>query len=385
MKHPEDPVEVLNPASIFHANDLLVWKHLIPDTKIAFLPDRTCFPKPVVHDDLVVVCTFSPGIVEAVDKVTGQYRWRHSLSDLATTVVSAASFLFVGDFRSVQSLSTETGQSLWKYKPFEGDGETIYSQPMYAGNSVYIGDRGGMLACLWAETGERKWRVQTSRSRYSQVNATALAFDNLIITATNASLVLACDQATGQEVWRQRLRHGSAAQVQLFEGMVLIHTSTVLYGLSPKTGEIIRVWRWRGQKIKSVASAGSTLCAVISNEPHRDEKIPANPRSELLGIDIKGVKWRLPYPRCSGVELRWDPATRLLYEAMFCGLGIVDPETGKRLGVVTGFSTGIHRDTGRPDDYVGLPSIDADKLYVLHESGTIWALRHPIIAASLNP
>jgi len=377
MKHPDDPIEILHPASVYHANDLLVWNHPIPGCEFSFGINLTSFPNPVVHDDMVVACTFSPGFVEAVDKATGEYRWRHSLLHLGTTPISAAGFLFVGDSRSVESLSTETGLSLWKYKPFHGDGETIIPLPVYANNSVYIGDREGQFVCLWAETGELRWSVQTSRSSQSDVNATALAFDNLIITATNAQLVLAYDQATGQQVWRKLLIHRCLYQIQLFEGMALVRTSNVLYGLSPKTGEIVQVWRWRGKKIKSMAVAGSVLCIVISNEPRRDEKIPVNPKTELLGISLEGVQWRLPYPRSSGVELRWDPETRLLYEAMNCGLGIVDPETGKRLGVVTGFSNVISKHTGRPDDYVGLPSTDNEKLYVLHTSGTIWALRHP--------
>jgi hypothetical protein len=373
----DDPIVALNPSVIYMANDLVLWNHLVRGSETGLNPSRTCCPNPVVHDDLLVTSIFSPGLVYAVAKTTGERRWRNGLGYLGNTPITAEGFLFASTSHSLLSLSPRSGTPQWTFIPSEGNDNLFYSLPVYVNGSVYIGDRDGRFYSLSAETGKELWSVKPSRSWNSSVNATALAFEDLIITACNARLALAYDQATGQEVWCQRLPYGSIYQVQMYEGLVLIHTTKALYGLSPRTGEILKRWQWRGMKIKSVAVAGSMLCVAVSNEPGRDEKMPANPRTELVGMHLDRVEWRLQYPRSTGIELRWDPETRLLYEAMYCGLGIVDPETGERKALLTGFTTVLHTATGQPDDHVGLPSSEKDRLYVLHTSGTIWALHHP--------
>ncbi|MCW3100181.1 MAG: Protein kinase [Chthonomonadaceae bacterium] len=377
----EDPLEVLNPGNIYKANALLLWKHPVHGSESGLNSPLTCCPNPVVQDDLVVASIWSPGLVYAVDKTTGERRWRHQLGHLGATPITAEGSLFVSTSHSLRSLSPQSGKSRWRMTPPD-DEEYIYSLPVYANGSVYIGTSEGWFYSLSAETGKELWAVKPSRSWNASVNATALAFEDLIITACNARLAVAYDQLTGQEVWRQRLPDGSIYQVQWYDGMVLVRTRKGLYGLSPRTGEILQKWRWRGQKIESVAVAGSTLCVVVSNEPGRDEKMPPNPRTELLGIQRDGIHWRLPYPRKLGIDLRWDCESRLLYEATYYGLGIVDPETGTRHTLVTGFSTDVRWDTGKPDDEIGLPSIENGILYILHTSGMLWALHHPVISSS---
>ncbi len=72
--------------------------------------------------------------------------------------------------------------------------------------------------------------------------------------------------------------------------------------------------------------------------------------------------------------MRWNTGTGLLYEAMFPGLGMVDPNSGKRLALICGFDPDTYR------DQVGQPSSDTDKLYILDEKSCTWALRHPVLA-----
>lgn len=372
----DNRVEVLNPASIYPASDLLLWKHPIIGTKFCLYPPLGCSPNLVIHDDLVVASTFSPGVVCAVDKNTGERRWQHRLAELGQLPVAAGGCLLVKDSNSLLLLSTKTGRTLWT---FTYDGESAASLPVYTYRGIFIGDRDGVLHCISAKTGQEIDSIQTSRAWNAAVHATGLVWEDLLIVTTNAKLAIAYSLTTGEQAWCQRLPDRSIYQVLMYEGMVLIRTKKSLYGLSLRTGEIIQRWYWRGMKIESMSVAGSTLCVAISNEPGRDEKPPTHPRNELLGIRLDRIQWRLPYPRSSGIALRWDPETRLLYEAMYCGLGIVDPETGKRNALLTGFTSVLHWHTGQPDDEVGLPIAENDRLYVLHSSGTIWALRHPSI------
>ena len=374
----DNRLEVLNPDAIYPASDLLLWKHPIRGTKLGLYPPFGCFPNPVVHDDLVVATAFSPGVVCAVDKNTGERRWQRRLAELGRLPIVAGGCLLVKDSNSLLSLSAKTGRILWK---FTHEGESAESLPVYTYRGIFIGDRDGVLYCISAKTGQEIDSIQPSRAWNAAAHATGLVWEDLFITTTNAKLGIAYDLTTGEQVWRQRLPNRSIYQVLMYEGMVLIRTTKALYGLSPRTGEIVQRWYWRGMKIQSVAVTGSTLCVAISNEPGRDEQSPAHPRNEILGVRMDRVQWRLPYPRSSGIALRWDPETRLLYEAMYCGLGIVNPETGKRNALLTGFTSVLHWHTGQPDNEVGLPSAENDRLYVLHVSGTIWALRHPPIEA----
>ena len=369
----QDPAEILNPLQTYRADDLLVWKHPQRGVRQGIFPHDTCFPNPVLHDDLVIATTFSPGHVCAVSKQTGERRWMRRLPYYAHKPIFASGYLFCGDSRSIVSLSPRSGKKRWKFMPYAERGEWIYSLPVFSSDFVFSGDRDGMFTCLNAQSGKVIWSVETSEVQNASVNATALAFEDLIITATNAKLVLAYEQATGKEVWRQSLPDISSDQIQWYEGMALVRTHQALYGLSPQTGEIQQQWSWEGLEIQSVAVAESLLCVAVTNDVRViDREMPAHPCSELLGIRHNSVQWRLPYPQYSGIALRWDDATHLLYEAMYRGLGIVDVETGRRLALIQGFAQ------KHDMDHVGLPSTDSRHLYILTKDGAIWALRHPV-------
>lgn len=363
----KEPVEVLAPLQVYRAEDLLVWQYTLPRTEIAILPHHTCAPNAMLYGDLVITSTLAPGGVVAVCKRIGERRWLRRLATYGAKPVLAEKYMSSYVCRMLRTLKAEAVDVSPQIPPAPERREALLPEDKFSEGTIFIGDR----ACLSAASGKVQWAAP----RNSDVSGTALAFEDSIITANYGRLALAYDQESGREIWRQELPSSSIYQVQPYDGMALAQTTEALYGLCPRTGAILRTWSWEDTEIESVAIAGSVLCVVVTNERGvRDGKSPENPWTELLGIRKETVLWRLPYPRYSGVALRWDNERQLLYEAMQVGLGVVDVETGKRLAVVQGFAA-------EPElDQVGLPCTDADHLYILHTSGSLWALRHPTAA-----
>ena len=62
-----------------------------------------------------------------------------------------------------------------------------------------------------------------------------------------------------------------------------------------------------------------------------------------------------------------------MYGATSRGLGILDPATGERVAVVTGFGD----ETNVSADQVHQPWVERDRLIVLNEQGRVLALNHP--------
>ncbi len=233
----EEILRTLNPEQIFRASDLLIWKHPVRRIQCGLGPPTDYDSCPILHGDDVITWSFSPGRVYALDRDTGRRIWKHRLTQFGQVVVSDEGYLVAGNCKSLLSLNPETGATMWKFTPAVPSSERIYSVPVMADGSLFFGDRSGRFYCLSAATGIERWSVQTSRSHNADVNATALVFEDLVITANNANLVLAYDRATGREVWRRRLKQGSIFRVLLYQGMILVRSFRSLYGLSPKRPE----------------------------------------------------------------------------------------------------------------------------------------------------
>jgi hypothetical protein len=374
---PEE-AEELSADAIYTLADLLVWQHQVPDAKLALRPAMASHPNPLLLDNLVIASTFSTGQICAVDQETGEQRWHLPFPYYGHSPYAADGHLFGGTSQALLSIDPANGNIRWEFQPYQEGKERLYSSPVYAQGRVFIGDFRGMLHCLSADSGKPLWTVQTSNARNSGVNATALLYEDLVITATNARMAVAYDQATGREVWRQCLPDSSIKEVLCYGGLALIETRQGIYGLTPRTGEMVHTWEWQDYEIEAMTVAEETLCVVITNDlfgPKGEKAKSADTqKTELLGLRQDAVQWRLSYPRYAGARLRYDPLSYLVYEATLHGLGIVDPQRGTRRAVIHQFGEGEY---GSSVHHAGIPSIEIDTLYILSGCGLLAKLAHP--------
>lgn len=368
--------------------ELSEWQYQIPDCKFAaWLPELTSYPNPVLLNDLVIACiacihdfeTFDvnkskKGQIYALDRETGELRWHLPLPYFGHDLYTAEGYLFGGTSQELLSLAPATGQIRWTFAPYGRRSEYFYASPVSTQGRVYIGDYRGILHCLFADTGQTLWAVQTSNARIRDVNATALLYEDRVIAATLADLAVAYDQVSGREIWRQTLPDCSIHEVRLYEGMALVQTSRSLFGLSPQTGEVLHKWEWPERALSNVCVAEDILC-VITDELERQGKKKTrylSGRYELIGLRQDTELWRLPYPRYTAGGLRWEPSTRLLYEATSRGLGMINPAMGERVAVIEGAGN-----EEQNYDQIGLPSVEAGALYAISHSGQIARLSPP--------
>ncbi len=260
------------PVRTWHkVDDLLIWKHRIRNVQHAILAPSTTRPNPLVLDDIVVVSVFSPGMIYAIDRVSGEKCWSRHVGKLGhSSVCSAGELLYGGTSQTIFALDRFTGEIQWRYCPYGTESEYIYSSPVVSDGRLYLGDRAGRLHCLDAASGKLLWRKQTSRAENNDVNATGIVHKGLVITATNAGFAAAYECQTGERVWKQSLDGGSIHEFQSHLGGFLVNTCRSIYLLDMKDGRVRERWNWPRRKIQGFCAAGDTL--LIATE------IPWHPR-----------------------------------------------------------------------------------------------------------
>lgn len=362
---------------------LALWRHDIPGAKHAVLPPGTARPNPLALDNLVVASLFSPGMIYAVERSTGEPRWRFDTKGFGdSNVLCAGGVLYGKSANTLYALEPESARLLWTFCPYEKMSESIYSSPVVDGNRLFIGDRRGWLHCLSAQTGETLWREETLPGARSNVNASAVVHRDLVVVATNARNTVAFEKTTGRLVWRQELDGPSTYQLHIFEDNVLVQTQHSLYLLNPTDGDVVRRERWKPQEIEALAVTDDML--LVATQPAREQRLEEGrlnaesldkERSANAGEELTGIRHgKTVYVRPSEkylTGLRWASETRMVYESRINGFGIIEPQTGERLHSI------------RPNEKEkhclspGLADVCDDVIYLLADYGTLYALRHP--------
>jgi outer membrane protein assembly factor BamB len=89
--------------------------------------------------------------------------------------------------------------------------------------------------------------------------------------------VLAVDRATGQEVWRTKLKSSDFVNVVLEDGALYAGTRGELFCLDPATGQI----RWKnelsglGWGLVTIASAAGSQGVLVGEKKRRDDAAAA--------------------------------------------------------------------------------------------------------------
>ncbi len=363
--------------------DLLVWRYELVETASVALPPNGVNPNPLVVGDIVIASVFSPGEIVAVARETGGELWNLHLQELGSSHVSFADgVLYAKTDRTLYALKPDSGEVIWTWTPYDEEGEWVYSSPTIEGDRIFIGDRAGVLHCLSTKTGKLLWWEQTSADENRQVNATAIVVDDVVITATNAALAIAYEVDSGREVWKRKLDSGSIFQIQRLRDNIVVQSWNSIYLLDPGTGEIRHQWSWPGRMVRCTTVAQDGLLAITYKDPRKDRSLPAFQEERLLGLGEDGIRFEHQYS-ASMAMLRYEPTTKLVYEPRFDGLGIIDPNTGRRL----------HHISSQQRFHPTLPHVSEGIIYLLADEthidqdgngepsirrlGVLLAVRHP--------
>lgn len=199
-----------------------------------------------------------------VRRDTGERRWERSSGlvtapgtrRLGTTDGEGAAYVTAGSTAAtarVSKLAPATGERRWDWT-----GETPASAPVYADGTVYLGTYADVTA-LDADTGERRWRVETFDTNY----APPVVVGDTVYAGSRDSAVYAIATGTGATRWRERVGGGIDSVAATETSVVAGHRSavTVLEASgAPATGR-----QYEG-RVERVAHADDLLVVAADGE-----------------------------------------------------------------------------------------------------------------------
>jgi PQQ-like domain len=358
--------------------DLALWRRNIRGVEFAVRSPSTSRPNPLIADSLVIASIWSPGAICALDRDTGQLRWRHPMAPLAhESVLYADGLLYAHDLHSLYALDPESGKTAWSWRPPDDEDEPLHGSPSVDKGRLFIGDRLGRFWCLDAQTGAVFWQQEPSPGE-GPINATAIAMGDRVIIGTDSALAVAYRAGTGEEIWRQQLDGPCNSEIFRFKGRIALRTFWSVFVIEPKDGQIAERWHWRGRFTKHLVCARDSLLVVtqrayegMTSDPTHvlRASMAGEPRRMVVGISDEGETFQQPCPR-QLLGLRWSSETGLVYESRADGLGILDPRTGERLHDIVSGSDPSSVHCGPVDVRDGV-------VYMLGLRGAMHAIRHP--------
>jgi hypothetical protein len=356
---------------MFTFRDLTVWRTKLPDVQFGVLPPSNNRPNPLATEDHVYPSVFASGAICALERDRGKLIWRRELQKYGgASPYLCGGRLFAKSSNTLFALQPDSGETLWSFSPYGTDGESIYSSPSAHEDRVYIGDRGGSLHCLDAESGRTIWRRQTNRAR-GNVNSTAILLDGLVTVSTNAKTVVAYDALSGKLAWRKKLDGPSIFGPLVHKGCIFVVSSS-LYLLS-RTGKVQRRFSWKEQRVDHAESTPRGIAVSFWPEwVGRGAEPPSisEPVKLTLIVTKSGLERTATLTPFSQ-SFRYAPATRLLYISHQHGIDLMHYSKGI---LFCRIKTSID-----PRNGVAPVDVRDKKIYALTGDGCVHALRHPSI------
>ena len=343
-------------------DDLTLWRAELADVKHAILPPSDDRPNPVVTDSMVVASIFSPGAVCALERKTGKILWRTEIAGFAgPSVYCVNGSMFAKSSHSLYALKPDSGEILWTFCPYGPSGETMYSSPTAHGQSIFIGDRRGILHCLDIRTGRTLWQRRTNRTKNDDVNSTPLIRAGLVIVGTNANRAVAYHVQTGEIAWVRQLDGPSVFGPLPFQKLAAIFTDSI-YLLELETGEIIRKYSWKDDSITVATSTPSKIVGTLRRRSTQSGD------ATLVGVNGARIQYSTIHKNWWWA-MRYSPKTNLVYLSHLSGVYACDPNDGRLV-------CDIRLAEDRPE---GLGAVEVHKktIYALTGTGQVYALRHP--------
>ncbi len=349
-------------------SELVLWRRELVGAEMpATIPPSSSRPNPCLADGLLV-SSILQGFAVAHDPQTGDQVWRRELGRFgAASVYAAGGNLYARSDTTLYALAPETGEVRWRFTPIRDRPETVYSSPIVHGRRLFLGDRQGFLHCLDNETGRSLWSVRSSKAPKGQVNCTPAVHGETVIVSLahrpGQAVAFRCDD--GEEVWTTRLDGPSAGEVLVVGGSVLIEAENTVVRLDPETGAVRDRYRWPPWEIRGLCARGSSFAVILETGLSGTEalRLHFGPPSRGSSIEIPG---RSP-------SIGWSRRTGCVYVRCFNSVAVVEPDAPELRALIRYDPDSASRHTLLG----GIADADRDRIYVLGDAGTLYALRHP--------
>jgi outer membrane protein assembly factor BamB len=146
-------------------------------------------------DGEVIIFGSDDGGVYAVERLSGQLRWKAQLgSSIFAAPVIANGMCFAGTLDGIlTALDTRSGSVRWTYE----SGSRIYAPPAVSTDRVFLGSADGSVVALSIVSGERAWTF----SARSSVSSAPLISGDLVYVGSLDRTLYALRAASGEKVW----------------------------------------------------------------------------------------------------------------------------------------------------------------------------------------
>ncbi len=133
-----------------------------------------------------------------------------------------------------KSLPELHGHVVWQ----QNTGGSVFSAPVLANGTIYIGSTGGDVLALDALTGVVRWRHAIGQFFN---DSTPVVVGRVVFVAAESTWILALDATSGKQLWATDTHEVIKAAPTYAGGMVLVNASTTTLALDARTGMV----RWR--------------------------------------------------------------------------------------------------------------------------------------------
>ena len=205
--------------------------------------DGSILSPPAVADGTVYAATVN-GTLTAHDTSTGKVRWKYQggRKQFSAPAVGPKRIYFnrpdINGY--VVALSRENGEEQWSFK-HDIKTEATLSSPAITDNHVIFGSPDGHLYALDAETGTKKWQVDTKAPIASSPSIT----DTRVFIGNTAGRLYALDSETGAVQWTTSIQGSRGIRA----GVTV--TNTTLF-VATRTGNVLAFRTENGTKLWSV-------------------------------------------------------------------------------------------------------------------------------------
>jgi outer membrane protein assembly factor BamB len=331
----------------------LRWKRPIVDRTDEHRPQE--FAAPAVYYDRIFVGSRG-GWLYALSAGDGSVLWRRRVGAQSSQPVVDRGRIYLGtDDGTLLCLDTEDGAEHWRY----GTRGAILRAPVLTEELVFFANDLDQVYALDRESGAYRWqhKGQTPEEYTLQGHAGIAVKDDLLFAGFADGTVIALRAATGSVAWMTSLR-GKSERFADVDGIPTVHGDTLyvassaggVFALDRTTGLI----RWR----MDVAGAGT----VVEDD---GRLYFAAADVGVFAASAEGhIVWR------QGIRGGGQPAdpivagAYLIYALSEDGVFVAD----KRSGVV-------HQYFDPGYGISAAPAIQGDMMYVLSNSGILYALR----------
>lgn len=158
---------------------------------------------PAIAGNRIIVGSFRPGDVQALDRRTGRRLWRLVAGGPveSSPVVVAGLVYATSKDRRVYAIDERTGRVRWAVTT----GGEIKDSPSVVGGLVYVANYAAEVLALNAKTGAVRWRRSVGGVLGDRIYSSVPVVDGIAYFATVRGNVYALDARTGRTRWQQSI------------------------------------------------------------------------------------------------------------------------------------------------------------------------------------